>query len=199
MKLAHLIRTVTPAALLCVALTGCLNLKPVTDPTRYFLLSASAPPGQASPAPSDQGVLGIEPVTIPSYLMRPWIVTRTSDTEIRYSEYDKWSEPLENGIQRVLAEDLASRWGPDRIRLNAWKPKTVDVTLSLVVQRFEVTEKGEAVLEAQWQISGARSAVGHRIIRESGPPPATDPAGAVATLSKTINELSGFIVMDLKQ
>ena len=90
-------------ALLCFVGAGCLNLEPAADPTRHFLLS-SMPADAESSGPAESGLsLGIAPVSVPAYLGRPWVVVRTSDTEIRYSDYFKWGEHLDKGIQQTLA------------------------------------------------------------------------------------------------
>lgn len=198
MKQRSLIPNLSFVALLCLTSSGCLNLQPTADPTRYFLLQPIAADDGARAEAQSGLAVGIHPVTVPSYLTKPWVVVRMSDTEIRYSDYAKWGEYMDKGIQRVLAENIAHLMHTDRIRVNSWIKGDVDVELKLTVRRFEVDEQGLVVLDAQWQTSGSQSSAGHRIVRASGPVPIKDPPGAAATMSTALNELSRVIAAELQ-
>jgi uncharacterized lipoprotein YmbA len=182
--------------------SGCLKLKPVEDPVRYFLLTPVEPhrtPATDPSATSTPIAVGIEHVELPAYLSRPWLVVRTSPTEIRYSDYWKWGEHLDQGIQRVVAENLARHLGPaGNVYLHPWRKHSVAVELRLTVRQFDVDEHGQVQLEAQWQWEGSRTGSGQRVIRRSGPAPHTDPAGAVASLSEALGELSRLLAGELQ-
>jgi uncharacterized lipoprotein YmbA len=84
---------------LALGLSGCLNLKPVADTSRYFaLMPLSAAPSASSAGPA----LGIGGVEIPDYLQSKRIALRKGSNEIEYSESLKRAERLDKGIQRVL-------------------------------------------------------------------------------------------------
>ena len=191
--------TVFAAALVPFLTSGCLNLKPAEDPIRYFLLHPMAEAGEARAETPEDLRLGIAPVVVPNYLTKPWIVVRTSRTEIRYSDYDKWAENVDKGVQRVLAENLALLLHTDRVRLNSWKGAHEDLVLHLTLQRLEVDEEGQVVLEALWQISGRRAASGRQVVVLSGPAPAADPSGAVVTMSQAVAELSRTIAQAIQE
>ena len=200
MKTRHTLASLPVAGLLCLAAAGCLNLKPSADPTRYFLLTSIASDGQPQPpdAARNRFSLGIAPVTVPAYLAKPWMVVRASDTEIRYSDFNKWGEYLDNGIQRTLAENLGQLLGTDRVSLDSWKRATVDAELRVAVRRFDVTPDGQVVLEADWEIRGQTAVTRHHVIRKTGPDAVADPAGAVKTMSKALGELSRVIAQGLR-
>jgi len=199
MNVRHPVSFASLATLLCVVAAGCLNLKPKADPTRYFLLTRTASkPLAASDGKEDVISLGIAPVAVPAYLTKPWMVIRTSGTEIRYSDFNKWGEHLDKGIQRVLAEDLSLLLGTDQIHLSAWKQEDVQAELTLSVHQFEVDTRGQVVLEAQWQLSGKHPFTGQRRIEVDGPDPASDPAGAVRAMSQALDELSRVIASEIE-
>lgn len=190
--------TVLLASFLCVGVSGCLNLKPVEDPIRYFLLSPMDLPEEAVTRGSNDLSLGVEPVIVAPYLNRPWLVQRTSETEIRYSDFYKWGEYLDRGIQRAMIDNLSRLLGTDRIHISTWRKEAVDVELRLVVLRFDVDREGQVTLEAQWTVEGATSVAGHRVIVMRGPDPARDPAGAVKAMSTALGELSMAIAGDIQ-
>lgn len=178
------------ALLFCLGGSGCLNLKPVADPVRYFLLTPMELSEPLESAVSRPVSLGVEPVTIPSYLARPWMVVRTGETEIHYSDNYKWGEQVDKGIQRIVAQNLAQLLGTDQVYLNTWRKASVDLELRLVILRFDVDESGQVVLEAQWQLNGTTSSTDHHMVRKQGPDPFKDPGGAVAVMSEALAELS---------
>jgi uncharacterized lipoprotein YmbA len=190
MKHSSLLAGSSLALLVLIGASGCLNLKPKSDPIRYFMLHPI--PGSVETArESSSGLrLGIAPVTVPNYLTKPWIVIRSSDTELRYADYYKWAEYLDKGVQRVLAEDLAYLLETDQIQMNSWRREDVDVEVKVMVQRFDVDDEGRVVLEVFWQLNGNRASSGHHAGTLEGPTLAEDPSGAAETMSRALNDLS---------
>lgn len=196
-----LIRT---ALLMAVALpwVGCLNLKPTSDPTRYFVLTATE---QATEA-EEQGVagpdLGIFPVALPSYARSPWIAMRTSDHEVRYAEFDRWAEPIEQGVQRVIAANLSSLLNADHLQLDVWKRDAVDLELRVGFNRFDLSTNGNVRLSAHWQItcpeSGEILRSEHGQVTHDGVSDINDPSEAVAALSSALGELSREIARSIE-
>jgi hypothetical protein len=153
--------------------------------------------GVLDPATAEPVALGIEPTITAPYLDRPWIVQRTSENEIRYSDFFKWSERIDKGVQRVMVNNLSRLLGTDRILVNSWRRDSVDYELRLVILRFDVDLEGRTVLEAQWNIEGRGTASGNRSVVKKGPSVAADPAGAVATMSAALADLSTSIAEDI--
>ncbi|MCI0533905.1 MAG: PqiC family protein [Verrucomicrobiales bacterium] len=181
-------------ALSSLALTGCLNLKRVTDPTRFYVLSAM-PAGTPGTDGSDRNLaLGIGRVDIPAYLFDSRIALRKGAAEIQYSESHQWAERLDKGLQRVLGANLSSLLSSNRVVLSAWQRGEVWAEVYLSVQRFECDEGGQVVLEARWRIAtpGGQETLrtaSSRIVRP-GPTLATNPEGAVGELSQALSDLS---------
>src|SRR5262245_682909 len=100
------------------ALAGCRS---VADPTRYYVLS---PTQVLDPTPAtavSSAAIGVGPVLIPGYLDRAQIVTRGADDEFDLSQYHRWAEPLDRGIAQVVADNLASQLGSERIAVFPWR------------------------------------------------------------------------------
>ena len=132
-------------------LTGCLNLKPVEDKVRYFVLSAP-PDLEALPnLPAAEIGVGVGPVSIPSYYKNTMAV-RTHANELRYLENYQWSERLERGIQRVVGFNLSRLLNSDTVILNSWQRETVQYELQMSFIYAEVTEAGSVVLQVFWQL-----------------------------------------------
>ena len=90
-------------------LTGCGLLQPHTDPTRLYVLttrSSSFPvraTGEAKPLN-----VGLKPVEIAAYLKGKSMVVRKGSNEVHFADFDRWAEPLDQGISRVIRETLLS-------------------------------------------------------------------------------------------
>jgi len=125
------------------------------------------------------------------------MAVRIAETEIQYSDFNRWGEPLDQGVHRVLAENLTHVLGIGPIRRNAWRTEDVDLALKVTIQRFEADKDGDVILQAEWQIIGNRPAAGQLVLRTSGPPPGMDPAGTVLAMSNALDELSRRIAADL--
>ena len=75
---------------------------------------------------------------IPGYLDRLQIVTRDANDEVAVAMYDRWAEPLENGIAQVLADNLGAHVASERIAVFPWRggvPRVLDYQVVVVVLR----------------------------------------------------------------
>jgi len=155
----HLSRRVKVFIMLfCLAVIGgCVNLgKGTVDPTQFYLLSA---PGwedrQEQTGQEDGLVIGVGPVSIPGYLKRSHIITRNTENEIQLAEFHRWGEHLEDGIPRVIAENISSQMLDDWVVVYPWrKDIRPDYRVSIEVYRFDAVFKGNAVLNVQWILLG---------------------------------------------
>ena len=156
--------SVSRAAILLVTavtltLAGCAG---VTDATRYYVLSSTSagPSGsQRIPASSPAAgiAVGVGPVRIPGYLNRAQIVTRSASDEVELSTYHRWAEPLANGIAQVLANDLSTQIGSERIAVFPWRggiARVLDYQVAVMVLRFEGSLGGQVTLDARWRVVG---------------------------------------------
>ena len=136
-------------------LTGCAG---VADPTRYYVLSSTSPaPGDPVPTAVSSAGVGVGPILVPGYLNRMQIVTRNGDDEVEISTYHRWAEPLEAGIAQVLANDLATQIGSERIVVFPWRGRlnqTLDYQVAVVVLRFEGSPGRQVTLDARWRLVG---------------------------------------------
>jgi uncharacterized lipoprotein YmbA len=134
-----------------LALVAC---KSVEDPTKYYVLSPTSSPGPTRMAVSSPAI-GVGPVLIPGYLDRVQIVTRGAEDDIELSPYHRWAEPLESGIAKVVADNLAAQVGSERIAVFPWRggvARMLDYQVVVVVLRFEGSAGGRVTLDARWRL-----------------------------------------------
>ena len=183
----------------CVVILGAIVLTcpgcASSQPSRFYLLSPMAEPGDGKPTRADLNeiTVGIGPVELPAYVDRPQIVTRSGDNRLYLAEYDRWGEPLKEGVARVLAENLSAVVGADHIVLFPWKASEApDCQIIVNVTRFDSTAAGTAVLTARWSI--LQKGEQHKTVRRQSAiqkdAGAQSYEGIVAAESWTVAELS---------
>jgi uncharacterized lipoprotein YmbA len=141
------LRLLGAASCLLVA-AGCQLLpKPQADPTRYYVLTGRSP-GTAAPAGSP--TVQLRPVELAAYLRNRPMVVRKGETEIEIRDYARWGEPLEQGIARVLREELAA------LGIAVLNGTQLDAAtgsaLSVRVAACEGTTAGAVEFRATWQV-----------------------------------------------
>jgi len=185
-------------ALLGVVLGGCVGR---SDPSRFYVLTAvSRPTGGAPSAEGDKGpALGVGPVTLPRYLDRANIVTRRG-AEVEVAEFDRWSEPLNDGVPRVLAANLATLLQTDRILAFPWPgDRVVEHQVVIDVIQFDGTVGGDVLLEARWRVLGPdrkELVLRYSSLRE----PTGEPGylGLVGAMSRALAGLSEEVARSIK-
>ncbi len=138
--------------LLFLIVSGCAS----TDPSKFYTLhSIKSPDMVQSSSPYELFVM-IGPVEIPDYLDRPQIVSRTSQNEITFSEFQRWAGSLKDDITRVLSEDLAELLSEDAIAVSPWEwGVTSDYRIGVHIRRFDIMPEGNVLLNARCTLIGA--------------------------------------------
>ena len=185
--------------LVVVALSGACSWQ--SAPVHFYVLGGARGSPVTTPAPPERGpTVGVGPITLPRYLERNNIVTR-QDTELVVAEYDRWAEPLSEGVPRLIAGDLSTLLGTERIVMFPWPVgKTVDQQVVVEVLRFEGTSGGDVVLEARWRILGPEKQevlLRHSIVRE--PDGGAGYPALVAAMSRSVGMLSREIADAVKR
>lgn len=148
-------RSVTNLAILAltaVLFTGCAA--GISAPARFYILTAPAD----APLPTvgtswNTRTIGVGPVEVAAYLDRTQIVSRSSDSVLELGEFDRWAEPLDRSIPRVLLENLAIFLNSKRLALMAQDPRTpVDCQLVVRITGLDGTLGNQAVLTARWML-----------------------------------------------
>jgi uncharacterized lipoprotein YmbA len=152
-------RKMSLVAFISLFAAGCPSFSPTPDRTRYFALTAQAQADGAAKNPGlDEIGLGVGPVRIPGYLDREELVVRVAQNRFDVAQNDRWIEPLEESLSRVLAQNLHALVGSERIVRYPW-PASRRITHQVEVEilRFEPTSEGEAQLSARWAINDTAS------------------------------------------
>jgi uncharacterized lipoprotein YmbA len=136
----NMIRTIRYLVTFClVILAGCGSSPPV----HYYALETMdnrvAVDAEGSP------ILAVGAFRMPEYLNRSQMVMRGSGAEIIVDDFNRWAEPLDDSIHRVLV-------------VVAYPSSAVlDIDYRLIgrFDRFTADQDGLVVLDAQWAIANS--------------------------------------------
>lgn len=87
------------------------------DSVRHFVLAPTTPTNPAA-IPAGAPALGVGQVKIPAHLYTTSIAVRRGANEIEHLPLALWGERLDQGLQRVLAANLAAMVPTDNLRLS---------------------------------------------------------------------------------
>lgn len=142
---------------LCLPLAACgFGRSPA--PT-YYTLGATLPPKIESVRLSGPRV-AVGPLTLPGYLDRNALFMRSTQDpaapEVVIRDLAQWSEPLSDGVVRVLCAGISRRLSTQdgmAFPLHAAIPATW--RLSVDMTRFDGAPGGEVTLESGWTLATA--------------------------------------------
>jgi hypothetical protein len=177
--------------------SGCAR----SAPARFYVLTEIPRSTVAAPAaePGRGAAVGVGPVSLPGYLDRLQIVTRRG-AQLDVAEYDRWGEPLSEGVPRAIAAYLAALLQTERVAVFPWPgPRTIEHQVVVDVTRFDGVVGGDVLLEARWRVLGQdrkelvlRSSAVHEATGESGYP------ALVAAMNRSLGALSREIADSVK-
>jgi uncharacterized protein len=131
---------------------GCASKSP-----NYYVLNSlqSGVPSAEKVRAENDLTIGVGPIKIPAYLDRPEMATRSAPDSLQFAEFDKWAEPLEKNLTRVIAENLATLLSTDRIGVFPWlNSAQVQYQVTVDITQLERMPDGKVILAARWNILG---------------------------------------------
>jgi uncharacterized lipoprotein YmbA len=147
-------------------------------------------------------VIALGPFRMPEYLNRSQMVTRGSGAEVIVDDVNRWAEPLNDAIHRVLASNVDSLL--ESVIVVAYPSSVllaVDYRLAGRINRFNAAQDGLIVLEVQWgatDVEGAAWVTPRRSRYESRAAIAGDPGSIAQAMSDTLAQFSRDIASEIE-
>ncbi len=136
-----------------LSLGGCISI-PTTPPPRFYTLEALDKGQPVKQYKVRTGmVVGIGPVKIPEFLIRPQIVTKDKKNLLEFSEFDRWGEGLDFAFVRVMNENLALMLPDAVIEMYPWD-LNIAIRYQVIVNviALECSLNQDMLLVAQWTV-----------------------------------------------
>lgn len=140
----------TLVLLLVLALAGCVSSTP---PSRFYMLTPEIAAADGGSVPIDVRIVGVGPIQLPRYLLRPQMVTRDQDNELVLDEFSRWGDQLDLQFGRVVSENLAVLSAKAAVLQFPWRQDfKPDLRVVGDVTRFEAQRSGTAELRLRWGV-----------------------------------------------
>lgn len=198
MMRARALAFLVPTLAAAVLLGGCLLKQ--SKPARTYVLDPLAAAGTSAPRETPLSVVGVLKVTVPGWIDRPQVTERAAGGQIVTDEFARWGEPIERGIQRVVAENLAALLPDRRVVAAPFAPgQAIDERVDLGITEAARQADGTVLVEARWAVLGPKGeTLVQRRSSHRADPTAAGAAGAVAGASEALAGLSRDIADALR-
>lgn len=138
---------------LVLILGGCIAISN-SPPPRFYALQAidDSQVSEKFDIPSSV-IIGIGPVKVPEYQNRPQIVTQDTNNLITFAQFDRWGEPLELALPRLVSADLSVMLPGANLEISPWNlavPVKYQVIMDVV--RLESRLDDDLSLTVQWSV-----------------------------------------------
>ena len=183
------------ALALPLLLAGCGT----TPASRFYLLSAEAGKFPTGSSPS----LGVGPIEIPEYLNRNALVYNREGNRLHIANFERWAEPLDSSINRVIRLNLASLLDTQNVRSFPWsKSDEPEYGIEVTVINLDADDQ-RARLVAEWHIYKAdnRETIVRRISKLNYDMPASlviaeEVASAYSNLLLQLSEIVAAVISE---
>lgn len=143
-------KTLLVAIVIPILMVSCSILQPVTDTSVNHLLDPVIP---------NRGISGASPAiaitrpSLPSYLDRQQLVSRSGHGQLKMNSYHLWAEPLDAAISRVTAANLGRLTNSLNIQpVENFVTLDYQTLLEVRVSRFEPDANNNVIFECTWKL-----------------------------------------------
>ena len=178
-----------PLALL-LALGGCAS----STPTRFWTIEpVAAPAARQAGCPRESARLRIDAVHVPLAIDRLEVVQHDAQNRVTVDDFDRWSAPPGDLIQRALTQDLASRLPPGSVTFPA-SPKPPGA-IGIVVDILDLRQTGDGyAMTVSWSSVGpTTTSLPLRRQLDLQTPGGEDVASQTEALDRLVGELAESI------
>lgn len=173
---------------LSLLIGGCVTVE--SQEPDYFVLGDSSANSRNETDLLEGKSFFLSQTEIPSYLDGTRIVTRTEENQLSYAEFHRWSESLDLGVTRAVADNLAASLGSLNYSYYPNRTRSDNLfEISITVQRFERTGDNAVVFEGSWRFFQERE---QKLILPLQGTAAVDGTGHLATV-----KAMGVVLQDI--
>lgn len=118
-------------------------------PSKFYTLNSTAKGDGKSGA---NYAVAVGPVSIPAEVDRPQFTVQIAPNRVSIDEFNRWAEPLNSNIARVVAGDLAVLLGTPRVVAVPLANFDPDCRVTIDIQKFESLPGKSVQIEAVWVV-----------------------------------------------
>lgn len=141
--------------LLC---SSCIQIGSDPQQMHYYLLDSN--PQMPTILSSKALNINIELTDFPEYLDRLQIVTRNNNNGINLSDSERWAEPLQDNLLRIIRESLALMLPNSSITVSPWENSNDEaIKVKLMINKFLGKLDEKTQIDIRWIIDNGRDQI----------------------------------------
>jgi len=147
-----------PAVISIFLLCGCVSVPNSPNPRFYMLKSIDNSQLLNKSDAVSNVIIEVGPVRIPEYLDRPQIVTQDKNRMVNFAQFDRWGEPLDQGLGRVILEGLNMMLPGATIGIFPFN-RAIPVNYQVIVDVIAIESdlNNDIVFLVQWSLINAKN------------------------------------------
>jgi len=174
-----------------LGLNGCFS----TSSTYYVLSVASQP---SIIYKTSNMVIGVEKVTVPSYLYKREIAIAQSNSKITLLNNASWGEDLDEGLTHRLIGFLQKKFRQPNVHAYPWGlDHQPTIKVSVQISRF-IAQGNKVYLDATWSIDNLKNKRKKARLFTSSIVTKSDIESIVFSMDKVFSELEENIALGIK-
>ena len=195
----NIILKITSVSLLAILVAAC-SFGGKTKSSQYYVLDAKVEKSDSDKLSNI--ALGVGPISIPGYIDRPQIVTKTDTPKIQIQECARWAEPMDEMFTRALTQNIQILTKSQQIYSHPWSNASeFKYRLQAKVIKFENNLDGDALLIVHWALIGDTNSSEAMVknTRYDVLSKGTDVSSNVNALNEAVAQFANDIVKTLEQ
>jgi uncharacterized lipoprotein YmbA len=193
------------SSILCLFLSSCVNLEPMDDNTRFFIIDPT--PNQREPLEksSIHPSIYFPQIPLPEFLSTSKLAVIHSGTELRFYETHRWAEPLDDSLLRAMVshtrKGLPKNWTITNFPNRRTDEKGIEIQIE--VEQLEGNVAGTAHFAGQFHIfthmenNLGRQLLHHQHFHYTTTWNSSEPAELPGKMSILVQQLSETILQKL--
>lgn len=117
--------------------------------SQFYTLNSTA---QGTGTSDTHYAVFVGPVTIPAEVDRPQFTLQITPNRVAIDEFNRWIEPLNDNIARVVAGDLSALLGTSRVTTGKLAGFDPAYRVSINIQQFESVPGKSVLVDALWVV-----------------------------------------------
>jgi uncharacterized lipoprotein YmbA len=152
--------------LFLITLAAAIAAGCASAPSRFYTLNSTA---TADGTPAAPYAVLVDPVSVPALVDHPQFTVQVAPNRVELDEFNRWAEPLNANIARVIAGDLAVLLGTSQVATAPLANFDAAYRVTINIQRFESVPGESVLIEALWVVhksAGGAAQSGHTVASE---------------------------------
>ena len=180
--------------LLCVTLFGLQGC--ISTSSSYYVLSLSPQP--TATYANKSRIIGVEKVTIPSYLNKREIAVAKSSSQITLLGNARWGEDLDTGLKQRLISFLQKKFNQPNVYAYPWGvDRQPTVRVKVDITRF-IAQGDKVYLDANWELKSGSTQRRKASLFNTTVPTNSDADSIVTAMDKAFSQLEEAVAKGVR-